>query len=181
MNRGSPALPFPRRLTPWREILTRLTGSARRLTARVNLDAPALLESLEPHALAGLAVRPRCWIRGQHRWRVPDHALLAECRDLAVTVRCAHCGCQRTMRGGVIQHAPTTKPVDAAGPSRRSEGSEPMQPAVRPRASMRPDLKLSVVYGELLQVARRQGYEDGLVAVGVPYRDAVRRATERYP
>jgi hypothetical protein len=34
---------------------------------------------------------------------------------------------------------------------------------------------------DVLQVARRQGYEDGLVAVGVPYAEAVRRATERYP
>jgi hypothetical protein len=181
MDRGSPALRFPRRLTPWREVLTHLTGSARQLTARLRSGRGALLESFEPHALAGLAVRPRCWIRGQHRWRVPDHALLAECRDLAVTVRCAHCGCRRTMRDGLIQHARTTKPVDAAGSPRRGEGSEPMPPAGPRRGPMRPDLKLSVVYGELLQGARRQGYEDGLVAVGVPYRDAVRRATERYP
>ena len=32
-----------------------------------------------------------------------------------------------------------------------------------------------------VSVTRRQGYEDGLVALGVPYAEAVRRATERYP
>ena len=47
---------------------------------------------LEPHALVGVVLRPRCWIRGRHRWRVPNRALLAECSDLVVRVRCADCG-----------------------------------------------------------------------------------------
>jgi hypothetical protein len=47
--------------------------------------------------------RPRCWVRGSHRWRVPTRALLAEYRDQAVPVRCADCGCRRSVSGRDIQ------------------------------------------------------------------------------
>jgi hypothetical protein len=53
--------------------------------------------------LMGLVLRPRCWIRGRHRWRVPTLALLAECSGLAVRVRCADCRCQRSVAGSEIQ------------------------------------------------------------------------------
>lgn len=35
--------------------------------------------------------------------------------------------------------------------------------------------------GEPVGVARRLGYEDGLVAIGIPRLEAARRAAERYP
>ena len=47
----------------------------------------------------GWMLRPRCWIRGSHRWRVPSLALLAECHDLPVSVRCADCGFRRSVAG----------------------------------------------------------------------------------
>jgi hypothetical protein len=50
--------------------------------------------------------RPRCWMRGSHRWRVPTRALLAEYRDQAVPVRCADCGCRRSVSGRDIQRHP---------------------------------------------------------------------------
>jgi hypothetical protein len=51
----------------------------------------------------GWMLRPRCWIRGSHRWRVPTLALLAECRDLPVRVRCADCGFRRSVSGRDVQ------------------------------------------------------------------------------
>jgi hypothetical protein len=126
---------------------------------------PARLAALAPHALIGLVVRPRCWLRGQHRWRVPNSARLAECSELVIRVRCADCGCQRTMRGGEIQHRTEREPVPHVTTESARRGSGLEQSGHR----------------AVLQVARRRGYEDGLVAVGVPDVEAVRRAAERYP
>ena len=55
-----------------------------------------------------------------------------------------------------------------------------MRPGLREPAPHPPDPERSGE-SEVLQVARRQGYQDGLVAVGVPYAEAARRAMERYP
>jgi hypothetical protein len=138
---------------------------------RVPNRLTALLGALEPRALIGLMVRPLCWTRGQHRWRVPSHALLAECSELVVQVRCADCGYRHTMRGGVIQHSRIPRPVGAPEPAHQS---------IRPRITGVADVE-RCVDSALLQVARRQGYEDGLLALGVPRVDAARRAIERYP
>jgi hypothetical protein len=55
-----------------------------------------------------------------------------------------------------------------------------MGQGTREQAPRAPELEQSE-QRDVLQVVRRQGYKEGLVALGVPDVEAVRRATERYP
>ena len=97
-------IPFPRRPFWWRVARRRDSVESWLTTTFDGIGRRPMFLSLEPHALVSVVLRPRCWMRGRHRWRVPSSALLDERSDLVVRVRCADCGSPRTMKAGVIQH-----------------------------------------------------------------------------